>query len=217
MFDENYLAYWESLYSKNDFFGIGPTKLAKYAEDILKNQNIKRMLEIGCGQGRDTLHFASKGYDIDAFDLSANAIEFVEERKKELGFNSLKLKVHNTNQTFPYPSNQFDFVYSNLALQFFDLPSMEKILNNISRVMKKGSPFIFSTKKEGDKYHKTGTKINENAYENKGVTRYFYDKKTLLNLLEEKFEVVEIEENKHINLDSTVSIWWKICTNKITN
>ena len=199
MFDENYLAYWESLFSKDDFFGTGPTKLAKYAEKILRNQNPKKMLEIGCGQGRDALYFASKGYDIDAFDLSHNAIEFLEKRKKELGFNNLKLKVHNTNQTFSYPSNQFDFVYSNLALQFFDLSSMEKIFENIARVMKKESSFIFSTKKEGDKYYKTGKKINENAYQTKGVTRFFYDKKTLLSLLEENFEVVEMEENKHIN------------------
>jgi ubiquinone/menaquinone biosynthesis C-methylase UbiE len=215
MFNKNYLEYWELLYSKGDYFGRGPTKLAKYAENILKNQSIHTMLEIGCGQGRDALHFASKGYDVHAFDLSHNAIEFIEKRKKELGLNNLKLKVHDTSQIFSYTANQFDFIYSNLALQFFDLPTMKKIIDNVAKVMKSESSFVFSTKKEGDKYYKKGTKINENAYEHKGVIRYFYDKKTLLNSLEEKFEVIEIEEDKHINLDSTVSVWWKICAKKI--
>lgn len=32
---------------------------------------------------------------------------------------------------------------------------------------------LFSTKKKGDKYYEFGNKINENAFEYSGITRYF--------------------------------------------
>lgn len=53
---ENKLAYWNSLYSSKDFFGTGPTKLAKLAESMFDKKNMN-ILEIGCGQGRDALFF----------------------------------------------------------------------------------------------------------------------------------------------------------------
>ena len=38
---ENYLNYWNELYSKQNFFGTGPTKLAKIAELALKENSVK--------------------------------------------------------------------------------------------------------------------------------------------------------------------------------
>lgn len=210
MVTEEYLKYWESLYGKNDFFGTGPTKLAIYANNIIKEQKIQKMLEIGCGQGRDIIYFASKGYNVNGFDLSHNAIAFVEEQKKELELENIKLMTHDTSKAFSYDTNQFDFVYSNLALQFFDLSTMNNIIKEISRVMKNGASFIFSTKKEGDKYYKTGKKINENAYQTKGVIRYFFNKESIMELLKKEFNIIEMIEDKHTNLDSSVSVWWKI-------
>ena len=70
------------------------------------------------------------------------------------------------------------------------------------------------TKKIGDKYYKFGTKINENAYENKGIIRYFYDSEILTNVLSKNFEILELEADEHKNLDQTVSVWWKILVKK---
>ena len=62
----------------------------------------------------------------------------------------------------------------------------------------------------GDKYYKFGTKINENAYESKGIIRYFYDSETLTNVLSKNFEILELVADEHKNLDQTISVWWKI-------
>jgi SAM-dependent methyltransferase len=34
----------------------------------MEKNNLRKMLELGCGQGRDTLFFASKGIEITALD-----------------------------------------------------------------------------------------------------------------------------------------------------
>jgi len=214
MSENEYLDYWNSLYAKKNYFGEGPTKLAILAEKLLHKTNTQKILEIGCGQGRDAIYFTQLGFDVQAFDISHNAIQSIIKTKEKIDLNKLNVFEHNAIKPLTFPDEYFDFVYSNLALQFFELNTLSKILKNISQVMRKNSLFLLSTKKEGDKYYKTGKKINENAYEHKGIIRYFYSIENLKSVLLEQFKIIEIDSDQHENLDSTVSVWWKILLEK---
>ena len=214
MNDNNNVDYWNNLYAKDYFFGSGPTKLAKLAESILHNSNCKKILEVGCGQGRDATYFSQLGYDVEAFDISENAIKFIHQKKRILNLANLNVLVHDVEKPFPYAANFFDFVYSNLALQFFNENKLDQIFQNIHENMKKNSQFLFSTKKQGDKYYQFGNEINKNAYEHKGIVRYFYDEKTLKELLSNYFSILSFEYDSHTNQDKTISVWWKILLKK---
>ena len=214
MREEKIISYWSDMYSRPNVFGTGPTKLAKMANDLIYDKSIQNILEIGCGQGRDSIFFSEKGYSIETFDISENAITFVNKTKKSFNLKNLNAIVHDVTEPFSYSNNFFDFVYSNLALQFFDIDSLEKIFDNIYRVMKDEATILFSTKKKGDKYYDFGTKISEDAYEHKGITRYFYDKSVLEHMLEHQFEILRFDDDHHTNPNSTISEWWKILLKK---
>jgi len=214
MSDDKRIIYWNGLYDKKNFFGTGPTKLAKYAESILKENEINNLLEIGCGQGRDAVHFSQLGYNVNAFDISSKAIKFVEEIKNSLELINLNLLVHDAEKPLPYANKNFNFVYSNLALQFFNLEQLQTIFRNIADTMRDDSMLLFSTKKKGDKYYEFGNKVNENAFEYSGITRYFFDKPTLESVLQKHYKILEFNEDSHKNLDSTVSVWWKVLVQK---
>jgi len=184
---------------------------------MFKEKKISNLLEIGCGQARDAIHFSQLGYDVNAFDISSNAIKFVEEIKNSLDLKNLDLMVHDTEKPLLYPKNNFDFVYSNLALQFFNIDQLENIFTNIHDTMKNDAMFLFSTKKKGDKYYEFGNKINENAFEYNGITRHFYEKSPLENILKNSFEILEFSEDRHLNLDSSVSVWWKVLVQKLSD
>lgn len=208
------LDYWERLYSKKNYFGTGPTKLAKICESIIKDNHITNILEIGCGQGRDALHFSHLGYNVYALDISEKAINFVNEMKQSLNYKNITAIIHDIEKPLNHSNEFFDFVYSNLTLQFFDIDSLQKIFNNISTIMKKNSLFLFSTKKEGDKYYNFGTKINNYVFKYEGIIRYFYTEKMLSKILSKNFDILKIESDRHINLDSSISVWWKILVRK---
>ncbi len=212
--ENEYLNYWNALFAKKNYFGEGPTKLAKIAEKLFKEKNIQKILEVGCGQGRDAIYFSQLGFDVHAFDISVNAIKSIISVKESMKLNKLNVFEHNVTEPLDFPDEHFDFIYSNLALQFFELKTFSKILENISKVMKKDSLFLLSTKKEGDKYYKTGKKINDYAYENKGIIRYFYPLEELKSVLSKQFSIIQIDSDRHENLDSTVSVWWKILLTK---
>ena len=119
-----YLDYWNKLYESKFYFGIGPTKLAKKAESFLHESKVEKILELGCGQGRDAIHFTQLGYEVNALDISTKAFEFVEKIKTELGLMTLQAQIHDIENTLPFSDEYFDFIYSNLTFQFFDINTL---------------------------------------------------------------------------------------------
>jgi len=49
-------------------------------------------------------------------------------------------------------------------------------------------------KKEGDKYYKTDKKITDFAYQNQGITRYFYDDIALIEIYERNFKLYVLKK-----------------------
>jgi 2-polyprenyl-3-methyl-5-hydroxy-6-metoxy-1,4-benzoquinol methylase len=49
----------------------------------MKANNVKKMLELGAGHGRDTTFFASNGIEVDALDYSVAAVEILYKVAKE--------------------------------------------------------------------------------------------------------------------------------------
>lgn len=69
----------------------------------------KRVLEIGCGPGRNAVYMAQKGCEVDALDLSNNAIEWAKERAREEGVN---IDFHCISIfDFKFNPHSYDFIY----------------------------------------------------------------------------------------------------------
>jgi len=206
------LGYWTDMYSKPNVFGEGPTKLAIIAHEIMKKNNTKTILELGCGQGRDSIFFAESGYSVTATDFATSAIEFVGKKTEELKLFNLYSQVQDFRQDFEF-KQKYDCVYSNLAFQFFNKDELITVFGKVASCLSPNGLFIFSTKKPGDKYYQVGEKIDENTYKMNGVIRYFFSKNVILELLKEKFDVKSIREESHTNQDGSISVWWYVIAN----
>ncbi|MEU3989212.1 class I SAM-dependent methyltransferase [Streptomyces platensis] len=81
-------AWWDGFYTDRDravpFFVAKPDEhLVSYLERGLIAPG--RALDLGCGPGRNALHLASLGFEVDAVDLSPAAVAWAEERAREAG------------------------------------------------------------------------------------------------------------------------------------
>jgi SAM-dependent methyltransferase len=67
-------AYWNEFYvsARSGDVPEEPTKFARWVRNRIEPAT--RIVELGCGSGRDTLWFASKGYDVHAFDFASSAV-----------------------------------------------------------------------------------------------------------------------------------------------
>ncbi|MFF8013704.1 methyltransferase domain-containing protein [Streptomyces sp. NPDC007929] len=49
-----------------------------------------RALDLGCGPGRNALYLAERGFDVDAVDLSATAVDWARERARATGTENVR-------------------------------------------------------------------------------------------------------------------------------
>ena len=75
---------WDRAYQPdNTFFGEEPSNFATLCFRDMKSNNIKKVLEIGAGHGRDTMFFASNGLEVEALDYSRTGIEIINKKANE--------------------------------------------------------------------------------------------------------------------------------------
>ncbi len=89
-------------------------------EDTMIKYNINKhasILEIGCGEGRDSKYLLSRNYNVLATDVSKEAISYCKKIDKEHSNNYEVLDVLNCDDF----SQKFDFIYSVACLHMLVL------------------------------------------------------------------------------------------------
>ena len=99
----------------------------------------KKVLDIGCGEGKDAVYMASKGYDVTAFDVAENGIKKTLRLAGEKGV-AIKAYVDDIN-TFVMDET-FDIVYSTGTIQYLFDENKKTFFDKISRITKKNG-FVF--------------------------------------------------------------------------
>ena len=70
-------SYWDNYYAKT--IGIEtPSTFASYVSDLMKKG--ESILELGCGNGRDSFYFAKKGFHVFAIDQSKIVINRIKKK-----------------------------------------------------------------------------------------------------------------------------------------
>ncbi|MGI9312594.1 MAG: malonyl-ACP O-methyltransferase BioC, partial [Alphaproteobacteria bacterium] len=149
-----------------------------------RNINPTNILDLGCGTGKNGLHFLKKFKKISLvnFDLSENMLE---QARKKLTTSSINFLNNSTNfhvcgdmENLPFKDNLFDLVWSSSAIQWSD--NLPIVLKHINRILKPSGFFIFST--FGPETLKELRMINDVLY-NHPKTNNFLDLKDIRDFL----------------------------------
>jgi len=202
---------WDEIYSNDSaFFGEEPSDFAQKCYSDFKRYEVKRLLELGCGQGRDPIFFASNGLDVYALDSSKVAIENIKQkmRGKNISFHLSQIEVR---QTLPFDSSHFEAVYSHM---FYNMRFTDEELNFLfkesSRVLKNNGLLYFSVRSDKDVLYNKGKKIDSNIYEINGFQIRFFTKPQIKSFLSNHFEIKNIEES----YEEPVSLYLVFSTKK---
>lgn len=93
--------------------GTAPSPFARMLRSMLAPG--ARVLELGCGEGRDSVFFASCGCDVTAVDVSAAGLRKAERLARDAGVDVRW--VHGDAARYG-PRGEFDFVYSCGAIHY---------------------------------------------------------------------------------------------------
>jgi 2-polyprenyl-3-methyl-5-hydroxy-6-metoxy-1,4-benzoquinol methylase len=99
----------------------------------------KKVLEIGCGIGTDTISFARAGAQITSVDLTEKSLEVARQRAKVFGFeNQVRFIQANAEKLSEYvPVEPYDLVYSFGVIHH--TPHPERVVAEIRKFVKPGS------------------------------------------------------------------------------
>ncbi len=104
--------------------------------------NNKKVLDIGCGFADHLKKLSSKKPNkLVGFDISSEMIDFT----KKLKIPNCKLYVGDMNKKLKHKNEEFDLIFSSLAVHYISKNKLNKLFAEINRVLKKGGEFIFST------------------------------------------------------------------------
>ncbi|MFJ8628097.1 class I SAM-dependent methyltransferase [Kitasatospora sp. NPDC093550] len=136
--------FWDGFYADRSadrpFFTPAPDEnLVSYLDRGLITPG--RALDLGCGPGRNALHLAAAGFEVDAVDLSATAVAWAEERAREAGL-AAGPRFHRADIfEVELPHARYDLVYDSGCLHH--LPPHRRIsyLALLDRVLAPGGHF----------------------------------------------------------------------------
>lgn len=182
--------YWNKYYA-NRKATSEPSKFATWAsEQMIKNRDL---LELGCGNGRDSLYFRMKGMNVTAVDASR---EVIEQLKKENQEDNIYFICDDFVCTPTIFSGQFDYVYSRFSLHAINEDQETEVIKNVFRVLKRGGRFFIETRGIHDDLYGKGEKLAENTYFYEDHFRRFIEKEHLVNKLKKEGFEIEYEAEK---------------------
>ncbi len=110
-----------------------------------------KVLDIGCGTGRNANFLAQQGCEVSAFDISSTAVNLGRLRADEV-LLEVDYKVHSMGEPWPYADQVFDVLLDVMASNSLRTPERKIYLREAHRVLKPGGYFFVKALcKDGDK------------------------------------------------------------------
>jgi ubiquinone/menaquinone biosynthesis C-methylase UbiE len=136
---------WEDIYKKDDIRGVSVKRRMKQTLswfDEMQYARDARILDAGCGAGLLTREVLSRGYAVDAMDYSAGMLEKTRslcdgDRRQDLRLAQADI------EAVPFKDSTFDVVFCLGVVSY--VRSIEKSLQEISRILKPDGRLIFTT------------------------------------------------------------------------
>lgn len=119
---------YDNRYDAEDYYwGLEPNQLCYDIMKILPPLKPYRVLDIGCGEGKDAVFFARCGYCVTGFDISEKGID---KAKRLAEHNKVNVNFFKADLFDYRPDGEFDIIFSSGMLHFIQ-PDTRKELCDI--------------------------------------------------------------------------------------
>ncbi|WP_407376092.1 class I SAM-dependent methyltransferase [Methanobrevibacter sp.] len=192
MNDKNY---WTEYYSTHS----NPTGASSFAEFVAdKLDENKNLIELGCGNGRDSIFFSKNNINVVAVDQVQTEIDYLNENYKNDNITFVCDDFTNLKETSSelIKGTDFDYIYSRFTFHSINEAKEDRTLDWISDNLNKGGCFLLEARSLNDPMFKKGDKLSESENFTTHYRRYM-DLDAITEKLESRdFEIrYKIEDN----------------------
>ena len=129
-------SYYEESYKKDEYYwGVQPSNMCLKVLELMPPTKPLTLLDIGCGEGKDSVFFARCGYKVSAFDISESGIE---KTKKLADKANVFVDVFKANILDFRLERKFDILFSSGVLHYIKPELKKEIFANYKSFTQNG-------------------------------------------------------------------------------
>lgn len=132
---------WSDFYQKHGRFYLRTHEFFDRIISRFKTYDVHSSLDLGCGSGRHSIALAEKGVSVTGVDFSPSAIQLARSwaEKKNLHIDFLISDIHE--HIVGINDASFDSVIAVNTLEYSTKTQIDKIIDQVNRVLKDGGLF----------------------------------------------------------------------------
>lgn len=134
---------YEKCYEGDDYYwGTEPASfLQDLIDEVEKKPSEIKVLDIGCGEGKDAVYMAEQGCDVTAIDITESGIKKTKllAEKREVGIKAFVADINDFSV-----EGKFDVVYSTGTLQYLFDDCIEPFFEKINSMVNDGGVVYFN-------------------------------------------------------------------------
>ena len=109
-----------------------------------------KTLDLGCGNGRNSLYLAANGYDVTAWDKNPMSIQNLLSIREAEGLENLQASVKDLNTLTI--DGEYDFILSTVVMMFLQAETIPNLIDNMQRCTKPGGYNLIVAAMDTDDY-----------------------------------------------------------------
>ncbi len=134
--------YYENKYSSEGYYwGLNPSSTCLNVLKFKPPEKPYKLLELGCGEGRNSIFFARNGYQVTTFDLAQGGVDKTNRLADKLGLNINAFKADILDFRL---ENNFDIIFSTGNLHYLPFELREEVFQNYKKFTNPGGIHMLS-------------------------------------------------------------------------
>jgi len=123
------------------YWGKRPSSICYQVLELMPPERPLKLLDIGCGEGRNAVFFARNGYQVTAFDLSPVGVEKTKKMAAETGVSLVAFTADLLEFRL---EESFDVLFSTGTLHYIPKELRAEIFDNYKQFTNQGGIHVFS-------------------------------------------------------------------------
>ncbi|GEJ58406.1 class I SAM-dependent methyltransferase [Anaeromyxobacter diazotrophicus] len=188
--------HWERTFAaRAGMFGSDASAPARAAALAFREAGLRTVLELGGGQGRDSVFLAASGFEVHALDYAQAGVAAIQRAAEAAGVaRRLTAAQHDVREPLPAADGAFDACYAHMlfcmALTTRELLALSR---EVLRVLRPGGLCVYTVRNTSDPDFGRGVHRGEALYENQGFIVHFFDR-AKVERLAAGYELLGVEE-----------------------
>lgn len=179
---------WNDIYENQGEVQRDILPTVEMIADLFQKENVKTVLDLGCGMGRHSVYLAKRGFSVTATDISPKGIEITAQKAQLQGLNIIT--VCHDFRNIPFKNDSFDAVLCVWTSGHGHKTDMIKSANEMLRVAKQGGIVFIDYVSKKDSNYGRGTEIEKDTFINntlgeEEIPHHYTDAKELTEIYSE--------------------------------